>query len=160
MMGDKRSSRTQDPRQLISSRNITNGSGDDSCNVMTSESQGSFVAPLALSIDKLRFTSEGQQQRYSSIETPLPLLSSKGAAISSEDACSMESRMVENRRTNHLMKQGRKISSPLPLNLGMRNFIFKENAKRGSVVNNGSSPRQQLVARGVSDVQFYSVVAS
>ncbi len=64
-MGDKRSSRARDSmQQLISSRDPNGSIGNDSRNVTTSESQDSFVVPLAFGVDKLRLTSDDQQQRY------------------------------------------------------------------------------------------------
>ncbi len=125
----------------------TNRSDNDGCNATTRNSRDSLVVPLALSISNLRMTPE-KQRHHSSIEIPLPSLSSKGA-ISSKAACSTD-RVVENGANNYLKKQT-KIAS---LKSGMRNFIHKENAEKGNVTH-GSSSRRRPLACGVSDIEFH-----
>ncbi len=125
----------------------TNRSNDDGCNATMRNSRDDLVVPLALNISNLRITPE-KQRYHSSIEIPLPSLSSKGA-ISSKAACCTDS-MVENGAKNYLKKQTKMAS----LKSGMRNFIRKENVEEEDVVTHGPSPRHRPLAC-VSDIEFY-----
>ncbi len=187
-MGDKRPSRMQDkpvqpmscritplrPSPLIeSSNNLAHCRGDntnrndddddDGCNITKRESRGdSPVVPLALSINKLRLTPVGRKYySSSSIDVPLPSISSKEAITSIKTACNMDT-IVENSTPNHEMKQRRRRTPSIEL--GMRDFTQNGNAEKGIVVSNESWPRQKLqqpivpLPLGGSDVQFCPVL--